>query len=79
MEINGQVLVELSVIDKDWISFQNWFDGFTFTFGDDVADEGNFFGVGWPRFDGEVVDFGRDLITVRLRQQHRNPAGSEWP
>src|ERR1035438_1280102 len=44
-------------------------------FGDDITDEGNFFGVGGPRFDGEVVDFGRNLIAVRLRQQHRNLHG----
>ena len=44
-------------------------------FGDQVADERNFFGVVRPRFDGEIVDLGRDLITVRLGQQHGNGQG----
>src|ERR1035441_3201415 len=44
-------------------------------FGDDVTDERNFIGVGGPRFDSKVVDFGRDLIAVRLRQQHRDLHG----
>src|ERR1051326_4976483 len=41
-------------------------------FGDEVADERNFFDIAWPGFDGQVMHFCSHAIAVFSSQQDRN-------
>ena len=45
-------------------------------FGDDVADDRDFLGVGGAGFDDEIVDLGRDLIAIVFCDHKRRLDGA---